>query len=57
MIAVRRLYARCARAVSAVNTLQQLHARRRSVMDAMKTLWERRVDAVGMLLGSCVHAI
>jgi len=32
-----------------VNTLQQLLARRRSVMYAMKTLWERRVDAVGTL--------
>jgi len=39
-----RLYARCTRAV---NTLQQL--RRRSVMDAIKTLCERRVDAVGTL--------
>ena len=29
----------------AVNTLQQLLARRKSVMDAIKTLWERRADA------------
>jgi len=36
-------------AVRAVTTLQQLLARRRSVMDAVKTLWERRVDAVGTL--------
>jgi len=40
-----------------VNTLQQLHAQRRSVMDAIKTMWERRVDAVGTLTGRCVHAI
>jgi len=35
--------------VRAVNTLQQLLARRRSVMDTVKTLWERRVNAVGTL--------
>jgi len=26
-------------------------------MDAVKTLWERRVDAVWTLWGRCVHAI
>ena len=36
----------CARRVRAVNTLQQLFARCKNVMDAVKTLWERRVDAV-----------
>ena len=41
MRAVRTL---CARRVSAVNTLQQLLARCENVMDAVKTLWERRVD-------------
>ena len=46
MIAVRTL---CARHECAVNTLQKLFARRRSVMDAIKTLWERRVDAVWTL--------
>jgi len=46
MIAVRTLYARCERAV---NTLKQLLARRRSVIDAIKTMWERRVDAVRTL--------
>jgi len=46
MIAIRTLYAHC---VCAVNTLQQLLMRRRSVMDAVKTLWERRVDAIGTL--------
>jgi len=46
MIAVRTLYARLERAV---NTLQQLLSRRRSVMDVIQTLWERRVDAVGTL--------
>jgi len=45
---------RCGRAV---NTLQQLLARLRSVMDAVKTLWERRVGAEGTLWGRCVHAI
>jgi len=54
VIAVRTLYARCVRAV---NTLQQLLARRRSVMDAIRTLCERRVDAVGTLRGRFVHAI
>jgi len=44
MIAVTTLYARIERAV---NTLQQLLARRRSVMDAIKTLLERSDDAVG----------
>jgi len=44
MIAVRTLYARYVRAV---NTLHQLFARRRRAMEAIKTLWERRVDAVG----------
>ena len=39
----------CARHESAVNTLQQLVARRGRVMDAKKTLWERRVDVVGTL--------
>jgi len=33
----------------AVNTLQQLLARCENVMDAVKTLWERRVDAVRTL--------
>ena len=54
MIAVRMPYALCARAV---NTLQQLFARRRSVMNAIKTLWERREDAVGTLWGRYIHAI
>ena len=45
------------RRVRAVDTLQQLLARRRSIMDAVKTLWERRVDAVGTLWGRCLHAI
>jgi len=39
----------CARRVRAVNTLQQLIARCENVMDDVKTLWERRVDAVGTL--------
>ena len=43
---LRTLYARRERAV---NTLQLLLAPRTSVMDAIKTLWERRVDAVGTL--------
>ena len=54
MIAVRTLYARLERAV---NTLQQLLSRRRSVMDVIQTLWERRVDAVGTLWGRREHAI
>jgi len=54
MIAVRTLYTRRERAV---NTLQQLLARRTSVMDATQTLYERRVDAVGTLWGHCVYAI
>jgi len=68
IIAVRTLFTRWVRAVAhrervvahrerAVNTLQQLLARRRSVMNAIKTLWERRVYAVGTLWGRCVHAI
>jgi len=32
-----------------VRAVQQLVARCRSVMDAVKTLWERYVDAVGTL--------
>jgi len=36
----------CARRVRAVNRLQQLLARCENVMDAVKTLLERRVDAV-----------
>jgi len=54
MIAERTL---CARRERAVNTLQQLLARRISVMDAKRRLWERRVDAVWTLWGRCVHAI
>jgi len=52
MIAVRRL---CARRERAVKTLQKLLACRRSVMDAITTLWERRVDAVRTLCitGKC----
>ena len=46
MIVVRTL---CARRERAVNTLQQLRARCLNVMDTIKTLWERRVDAVGTL--------
>ena len=46
MRAVRTL---CARRVRAVNTLQQLLERCENVMDAVKTLWERRVDAEGTL--------
>ena len=46
MIAVRTLYPICVRAV---NTLQQLLVRRRSVMDAIKKLWKLRVDAVRTL--------
>jgi len=46
MFAVRTLYARCVRAV---NTLQQLLARRRNAMDAIKTLWESCGDAVRTL--------
>ena len=33
----------------AVNTLQQFLAHRRSVIDALKTIWERRVDAMRTL--------
>ena len=54
MITVKTL---CARRKCAVNTLQQLIARRWSVMDALKTLWERRVDAVWTMWGCCVQAI
>ena len=46
MRAVRTL---CARRECAVNTLQQLLARCKNVMDAVKTQWERRVDAVRTL--------
>jgi len=35
--------------VRALNTLQPLLAHQRSVTDAIKTLWKRRVDAVGTL--------
>lgn len=35
--------------VRALNTLQPLLARQRSVTDAIKTLWKGRVDAVGTL--------
>ena len=47
---MRREVAVCApwaRRVRAANTLQQLLARCENVMDAVKTLWERCVDAVG----------
>ena len=50
---MRTLYARCVRAM---NTLQQILVRPRSVMDVIKSLWERRVDAVGTLGGRCLHA-
>jgi len=43
------LCALCARRKRAMNTLQQRLARCRSVMDAIKTMWERRMDAVGTL--------
>ena len=49
---MRRENAVCAplaRRLRAVNTLQQLLARCENVMNAVKTLWERRVDAVGTL--------
>ena len=39
----------CARRVRAVNTLHQLLARCENGKDAVKTLWGRRVDAVGVL--------
>jgi len=45
------------RRVRAVNMLQQLFARCENVMDVVKTLRERRVDAVRTLWGRCVHAI
>jgi len=54
---VRAVRTLCARRKRDVNTLQQLLAHRTRVMDAMKTLWERHVDAVGTLCGRCVHAI
>jgi len=41
MGAARTRYAHCVRAV---NALQQLLAHRMSAMDAVRTLWERRVD-------------
>ena len=34
-----------------------LDSMKENVMDAVKTLWERRVDAVGTLWGRCVDAI
>jgi len=46
-----------ARRVRAVNTLQQLLARCKNVLDAVKKLWERRIDAVVTLWGRCEHAI
>ena len=46
MLAMRTLYACCVRAV---NTLQKLLARRRSVMDAIKTPCGRCVNAVWTL--------
>jgi len=38
-----------ARRVRAVSTLLLLHARRMSIINAVTTLWERYVDAVGPL--------
>jgi len=38
-----------ARRVRAMNTLHQLLSRCTNIMDAVKTLWERRVGAVGTL--------
>ena len=43
------VWALSARRKRTVNTLQQLLAHRRSVMNAIKTLWERLVDTVGTL--------
>jgi len=43
--------------VRAVNTLQQLLEQCESVINAVKTLWERCVDAVGTLWERRVHAI
>jgi len=40
------------RCVRAVNALQQLLANRMSAMDAVRTLWERRVDTVGTLFST-----
>ena len=61
MIAVRTLYAHYVRALGASwargDMLQLLFARIRSVMDATKTTWKRRVNTVGTLWGRCVHAI
>jgi len=54
---VRAVRTLCARRERAVNTIQQQLARHRSAMDAIKTPWERRVDAVGTLWGRCIHAI
>ena len=42
---------------SPYKALQQLHARRKSVMDIVRTLSERRVDDVGTLLGRGVSAV
>jgi len=46
---VRAVRTLCARNVRDVNTLQQLLARCENVIDVVKTLWERRMDAVGTL--------
>ena len=46
---MRALRTLCARRKRAMNTLQQLLARCENVMDAVKTLWKRRVDVVGTL--------
>jgi len=45
----RTVCAPWAHRVRAVNTLQQVLARCKNVMGAVKTLWERRVDALGTL--------
>ena len=55
IIAVRTLCARCENAVCTLCAHRE-HAVA-TVMDAVKTLWERHVDAVGMLLGLCVNTI
>ena len=39
----------CVHHECALNTLQQLLESRRSVMDAIKTLWGRHVNTAGML--------
>ena len=53
MRAIRTLCARRVRAMSAacgaVNTLEQLLECCLNVMEAVKTLWKRRMDAVGTL--------